>query len=150
MLTEEAAHLDWTRIAGVVIGASIHVGRHQRAVEGFVHRHRERLNTRPSAFFSVSLTASSTDPREVASAHDLARGFVTGAGWHPQAIACFPGRLAYSQYGFLKRLMVRAIARRNGMPTDATRDHELTRWDEVERFARDFATRVAVEQPQPA
>ena len=42
---------------GVIVGASIHMGEHDKHIRDFVRRHREVLERAPSAFFSVSLTA---------------------------------------------------------------------------------------------
>jgi len=42
---------------GVIVGASIHMGEHDRHITDFVRRHREALEQAPSAFCSVSLTA---------------------------------------------------------------------------------------------
>jgi menaquinone-dependent protoporphyrinogen oxidase len=54
--------------------------------------------------------------------------------------------MAYSQYGFFLRWIMRMIARRNGEPTDTSRDHDYTDWAAVDRFAQDvaavFKTRV--------
>jgi len=41
----------------IVIGASIRYGKHRPAVFDFVEAHRDVLDRRPSAFFSVSLVA---------------------------------------------------------------------------------------------
>lgn len=57
------------------------------------------------------------------------------AGWNPSIVATIAGRLAYTQYGFLKRWIMRAIASREGGATDTTRDHEYTDWTTVERLA---------------
>jgi menaquinone-dependent protoporphyrinogen oxidase len=40
---------------GVVVVASVHMGRHPRSVERFVHEHCSWLQSRPSAFLAVSL-----------------------------------------------------------------------------------------------
>src|SRR6478672_4914547 len=42
---------------GVIVGASIHMGRHERYVTDYVRRNRAVIDRRPSAFFSVSLAA---------------------------------------------------------------------------------------------
>jgi menaquinone-dependent protoporphyrinogen oxidase len=42
----------------VIVGASIHAGHHQREVVQWAERHRTCLGLRPSAFFSVCLTAA--------------------------------------------------------------------------------------------
>src|SRR5829696_701441 len=41
----------------IVIGASIRHGKHNPAVLEFIRAHRAQLETKPSAFFSVSLVA---------------------------------------------------------------------------------------------
>ena len=42
---------------GVIVGASIHMGKHDKHVVDFVQQNRDRLERMPSAFFSVSLSA---------------------------------------------------------------------------------------------
>src|SRR5262245_7738921 len=133
---------DWTQIGGAVVGASIHAGRHQREARDFVMREAAQLNLRPSAFFSVSLSAGSRNPKEVDAAHGLATAFVHSAGWQCQQLACFAGRLAYTKYGFFTRWMMKRIAARAGAPTDTSRDHEFTNWDAVRDFARAIASDV--------
>src|SRR5215207_7744501 len=41
----------------VIVGASIHLGKHERHVVGYVRENRDILEDLPSAFFSVSLSA---------------------------------------------------------------------------------------------
>jgi menaquinone-dependent protoporphyrinogen oxidase len=130
---------DWLHIKGAVVGASIHGGPHQRAVETFVAREGKHLASRPAAFFSVSLSAASRDPEKVAAARAIATNFVQHAGWFPQRLTCFPGKLAYSQYGFFKRWIMRRIAKAEGQPTDTRRDYDYTDWSAV----RDFALVIA-------
>ncbi len=138
----EAADLDWHGVRAVVVGASLHIGRHRRRALRFVRRHVHQLNDCPSAFFSVSLGAASSAAADVAAATGHARAFVDAVRWHPGQVVCFAGRLAYSQYGWLTRQIMRRIARREGGPTDMSRDYELTDWAAVSRFARDFAAEI--------
>ena len=60
-------------------------------------------------------------------------------------MVCVAGRLAYTQYGLLKRFVMRRIALKAGGPVDTSRDHEMTDWDQV----RDVAAELAgvVERP---
>jgi menaquinone-dependent protoporphyrinogen oxidase len=131
--------IDWLNIHGVVVGASIYAGRHQKVAEDFAKAEARHLAVRPSAFFSVSLSAGSRKPREVEAARALATGFVKAAGWEPRRVACFAGKLAYTRYGFFKRQVMRYIAWREGAPTDARRDYEFTDWTAVRRFALEVA-----------
>jgi menaquinone-dependent protoporphyrinogen oxidase len=49
------------------------------------------------------------------------------------------GSLAYTRYNFVIRFIMRRIARKEGAPTDKSRDYELTDWTEVARFANGVA-----------
>lgn len=135
-----------------LVGASLHYGRHQRAVRRFVHENRDALAARPSGFFQLSLATASDDPAERAAAAGLVDEFVEATGWQPDRVGLFGGALRYSQYGFLTRLVMKRIARKEGGATDTSRDHEYTDWAEVEAFARDFAAfaegRLGVAPPQ--
>jgi menaquinone-dependent protoporphyrinogen oxidase len=137
-----AADIDWTLVRGALVGASLHGGKHQKAAERFVRSHAADLNYIASAFFSVSLSAASKNPKEVEAAENLAKTFPPACGWTPVRIDSVAGRLAYREYGFFIRLVMKRIARKEGAPTDTSRDYELTDWDEVDKLARDMARRI--------
>ena len=138
----DAATLDWRHVRGAVVGASLHLGRHQASAVAFVKAHRAGLNGVPSAFFSVSMAAASRNSTEVDSARSIAATFLSATGWHPATMACFAGRLAYTQYGFVTRQLMKWIARKEGGATDVSRDWEYTDWDAVDRFADTVAAQV--------
>jgi menaquinone-dependent protoporphyrinogen oxidase len=138
----EAARLDWSGVRAVALGASLHRGTHQPEAAAFVRAHAARLNARPSAFFSVSLSAASTRPEESAAARQLATAFPAAHGWAPARIACIAGRLAYTQYGFFTRLVLKRIARKEGAPTDTSRDYELTDWNVADDLAAHLVTAI--------
>jgi len=75
MAGRDAAALDWTRVRGAIVGASLHAGKHQKVADAFVRAHVAQLNHMPSAFFSVSLSAASKNRDEVNTAAHLARAF---------------------------------------------------------------------------
>ena len=145
--TPGAFDVDWTGVRAVILGASLHLQHHQPVAAEFAETFSASLNALPSAFFSVSLSAAAHDERQVQAARDLARAFVRAAHWKPQRVVCFAGGLAYSKYGFLKRLAIRLISKRNGGPTDTRRDYDLTDWDAVWRFALDVAAGLAEQGP---
>jgi menaquinone-dependent protoporphyrinogen oxidase len=125
----------------VVVGASIHVGKHQDAVRDFVTDNRDALSGMPTAFFQVSLSSATEEKREEAAGY--VESFVTETGWHPDRIGQFGGALRFSEYGFLKRLMMKRIA--NDLLAEArkpTGDIEFTDWDAVDAFAADVAAFV--------
>jgi menaquinone-dependent protoporphyrinogen oxidase len=121
---------------GVVVGSSIHLGHHDKHVRDYVRKHREILERVPSAFFSVSLAAHG-DERE---AERYVDDFEQQTGWRPARVAMFSGALLYTQYGFIKRRLMKRIVgdKPGGLGTDVSRDYVYTEWDAVTRFTEDF------------
>lgn len=137
-----AADIDWTHVRGAIVGASLHAGKHQKVAGRFVKAHAVDLTSVPSAFFSVSLSAASKNAKEVEAAETLAKAFPIACGWAPARIVSVAGRLAYREYGFFIRWVMKRIAKKEGAPTDTSRDYELTNWEEVDALARDMAKRI--------
>ena len=133
--TPDAAAFDWSRARGAIVGASLHGGRHQKTARTFVRAHARDLNRVPSAFFSVSLSAASEHRTEQEAARKLAEALPAATGWTPATVVSLAGRLAFSQYGFLKRRLMKRIARKEGAPTDTSRDYEFTNWEKVDLLA---------------
>jgi menaquinone-dependent protoporphyrinogen oxidase len=125
---------------GVVVGASIHMGKHDKHVVEFVKMNRDALERLPSAFFSVSLAAHG-DAEE---AEGYVEEFEKETGWRPEKVGVFAGALLYTQYGFVKRRMMRKIAgdKPGDLGTDIKRDYVYTEWDGVRRFAEDFLAQL--------
>lgn len=140
--TPEAQSIDWSRVRGALVGASLHAGRHQKSAARFVHAHAADLNAVPSAFFSVSLSAASNHRHEVEEAERIARAFPAAHGWRPSIVLSVAGRLAYREYNFLTRYVIKRIAKKEGGPTDTSRDHELTNWADVEHLGREMAAAI--------
>jgi menaquinone-dependent protoporphyrinogen oxidase len=91
----------------VIIGGSVHMGKHQSDVVDFVRKNRVDLERLPSAFFSVSLAASG----DLANAEAYVENFTQQTGWRPTKVGLFSGALLYRQYNFLKRYMMKRIVR---------------------------------------
>jgi menaquinone-dependent protoporphyrinogen oxidase len=136
-VSDPPADLDVASYDAVVVGGSIHAGRHQDSLSRFVAAHRDALERVPSAFFSVSLTAAGDDEASRAAVADYLTDFLAEASWAPDRTASFAGALKYSEYGFVKRLLMRRIVRGFGGDADGSRDYEYTDWDAVDRFAGD-------------
>ena len=124
----------------VVIGGSIHMGKHEESVGDFVRKNRGALERLPSAFFSVSLAAHG----DMENARAYVENFEQQTGWRPTQVGYFGGALLYRQYGLIKRLMMKKIVRDKpgNLSLDTSRDHEYTEWDDVRRFAEDFLRRL--------
>ena len=119
----------------VIVGASIHMGKHEDYVLDFVRKNRDELGRLPSAFFSVSMAAHD-NPEE---AEGYIEEFVRETGWRPARVGLFGGALLYTHYGFIKRHMMKRIVRDKGNPdTDTSRDYIYTEWDGVKHFVEEF------------
>jgi menaquinone-dependent protoporphyrinogen oxidase len=125
---------------GVIVGASIHVGKHDKHVVDFVRKNHEALPAKASAFFSVSLAAHGDRPE----AEGYLEQFEQETGWRPVKVALFGGALLYTHYGFVKRHLMKKIAsdKPGDLGTDTSRDYVYTEWDGVRRFAEDFASQL--------
>ena len=121
---------------GVIVGGSIHMGKHDKHVVEFARNNRDILEELPSAFFSVSLAAQG-DTEE---AQGYVRQFEQATGWHPARTALFGGALLYTRYGFVKRHLMKKIAggKPGSLGTDTSRDYVYTEWDGVRRFTEAF------------
>jgi menaquinone-dependent protoporphyrinogen oxidase len=124
---------------GYVVAGSVQYGKHQKYLEEFVRRYRDQLNRCPAALVSVCGAMSSKRPEGEAEAQKYRLDFLKRTGWSPRFTHSFAGALPYTHYGYLTRLMMKAISRRNGGPTDTSRDWEFTDWEQVDQFAADFA-----------
>lgn len=128
-----------------IVGGSIHMGRYAKSLTRFGEGHAEQLSAMPSAFFVTCLTAATHDEEHDREAETFTEDFFEKTGWRPDVVGIFGGALRYTRYGFIKRHLMRHIAKREGHPTDTSQDHEFTDWDDVDAFADDLASHLVPE-----
>ncbi len=129
---------------GVVLAASVHMARHNAAVARVVDTHKAALDAKPGAFVSVSLGILSEDADERAEAEAYAADFFHTVGWTPRAVLHAAGALRNAEYDWIKRWMMRRIARQRGEPFQAGVDQEYTDWRALEAFVEGFAKSLSV------
>jgi menaquinone-dependent protoporphyrinogen oxidase len=143
-------HIDLAGYTTACVAASVHLGRHERAAVDFVKAHRAELERLSAAFISVSLSEAGVENTRRSelergqSAADVQRvidHFIKETGWRPARVFPVAGALAFTRYNLLLRFVMKQIARKAGGPTDTSRDHELTDWAAVDRFASELVTR---------
>ena len=127
-------------VDAVLVGASIHMNSHPSYVVNFVKANLTTLRSLPSALVSVSLSAYG-DP---ARATGYVEQFCTTTGWQPNASIAVAGALRYTQYGVVKRGLMKQIAREKNLSTDTSVDAVYTDWDAVTAFTKDFIAKIAV------
>lgn len=123
---------------GIILGASVHQGTHQKSAVACARRFHAQLASVPSAFFSVSLEAALLGEDHQNAAHDYLTSFLADAGWEPDVSRCMAGALRNTEQDFLRRLVMKLISRRQGPGIGGAGDHEFTDWDDVRRFVADF------------
>lgn len=141
---EGALAHDPAGFGAVIVAASLHAGRYQPAVLEFVREKLPTITARPNAFLSVSLAAASDDPSDLAGLTQCVDAFVQETGWTPGRIHHVAGAFRFTAYDFFKRWAMKYIAYRKGVPTDTSRDYELTDWGDLADFVDTFAASVPV------
>jgi menaquinone-dependent protoporphyrinogen oxidase len=129
---------DLARHDGVIVGASVHYGRHPAYLRAQLRERRSVLAAIHAAFFSVSLSAGGPGAKPEAAQRYVA-AFLRGVSWRPAQVTAFGGAAQYSKYGWFKRLLMIAFIGLAGGDTDTSRDYEYTDWEAVDRFADEFA-----------
>ena len=134
--------------SAAILSASVHLGRHEKEMIGFVKLYRTELELLPTVFLSVSLSEAGAEdaalPPErrgqaAADVQKMIDAFITETGWHPNKIQAVAGALRYTKYNRLLRFVMKRIAARAGGSTDTSRDREYTDWAALDRLIDELA-----------
>ena len=141
---EHARGADPDRYDVTVVGASLHKVKHQKEVAEWVVAHRAALESHPSVFFSVSLSAAEDTPESRAATQVAIEEFCTQTGWRPTCTERIAGCLQYREYDPFTRQLMRLLMRKMGHPTDASQDYDYTDWEGVDVIGREIAELASV------
>lgn len=121
-----------------IIGFPVYVGKFPKKLLKWVHDHSKELEDKRLGFFMVSLNAA--DSRDSARKTDqhLLKKLTQEAHIIPDFIASFAGALHYTKYGFIKKFILKKISQAACGPTDTSKNHELTDWNQVQEFSHDL------------
>jgi len=122
----------------VVLGSRVEGGHHATEIRAYVRWHLGALESMPTAFFSVSMSAAGPDPGPDPDGY-LESTFAD-LRWRPTRSIAFAGGLPYRKYGWFMRFVMKRISRAAGRTTDTSRDHEMTDWEAVRRFADEIGS----------
>jgi menaquinone-dependent protoporphyrinogen oxidase len=139
------ADLDLGQFEAFIVAGSIHAGKHQAPLIHFAKTHAPDLREKPSAFISANLTAVLEDESHSAEVQACIERFFQETDWVPTLYTPVAGALLYTQYDWLKRMLIRAIVKQRGGDTDTSHDYEYTDWEALRQFVNGF-----VEQAQKA
>jgi menaquinone-dependent protoporphyrinogen oxidase len=127
---------------GVLAAASIHAEHHQREMVEWAIANRPNLESKPSTFISVSLTAADDTEEAHKATQRCIDAFLEETGWTPTRTVSVAGALQYQEYDFFTKTLMRLMMKRGGHPTDASRDYDYTDWDRVEQIGSEFAAQI--------
>lgn len=136
---DDALRMDCSKFDKVVLGASIRYGKHRPSLYQFVAKNREHLGRIPSAFFSVSAVARKPG-KDTPDRNPYFKKFTRLSGWSPPVVATFGGKIDYSKYPLLDRLIIQFIMWITRGPTDRQVVVEFTDWDAVDAFAEQVSS----------
>lgn len=122
----------------VIIGASIHYGSFSLKFVEYIQKYHDSLKMVHSAFFSVSMAAINSNKENIQKVQSYLDSLIEATGWQPDNTASFAGALKYSEYGYLKKLLVKAIAQKEHLGVNTKQDFEYTNWQKVKQFIDDF------------
>ncbi|WP_025823008.1 menaquinone-dependent protoporphyrinogen IX dehydrogenase [Shewanella marina] len=122
----------------VLIGASIRYGKYRPELFKFINAHSKVLDSKQNAFFSVNVVARKPN-KNTPETNPYMNQFLKLSLWRPQQLAVFAGKIAYPQYRFFDRMMIRFIMWMTKGPTDISKVYEFTDWPAVKRFGQSFA-----------
>lgn len=132
---DDATDIDPESFDKIVIGASIRNGKHRPHVHEFITKNQQCLESRPSAFFSVSLVARKPEKNEPET-NPYMQKFLKQISWQPQTLAVFAGKINYPIYSFWDRQIIRLIMWMTNGPTDPDAVVDFTDWNKVDEFGR--------------
>lgn len=134
--------VDMDLFDAAIIAAPVHMGAFHPAIVDWVGKNSAELDKLPSGFVSVSLGAASPFPEEQAEIAKLADDLFARTKWHPDSVHHAAGALRYTKYDFLKRMLMKYIAGKEGGSTDTSEDHEYTDWDALDAFVGEVLQKV--------
>jgi len=119
-----------------IIAASVHQECYQDTITNFATAHHKLLNTKPSAFISVSLSAVLEEGgRE---AQKYVDGFVSVTGWLPSMTLLLGGALRFTEYDYFQEQIVKFVVMKRGGAARTARDREFTDWNALTGFVDGF------------
>jgi menaquinone-dependent protoporphyrinogen oxidase len=131
-----APAFDLAGFDAVIVAASVHQERHQESISDFVVAHREQMNSKPTAFISVSLSAVLDYAKDEAQTY--VDRFLAATHWQPQDTLLLGGAVRGSDYDYFQRQIIKFIVMKRGEIADTTRDYEFTDWNALAGFVDNF------------
>ncbi len=117
----------------IVLGASVRYGYHRKNVYEFIKTHKEILEQKKTAFFSLNLTARKAE-KNTPETNPYIIKFLKKVEWEPTTKGVFAGRLDYPSLDCANKLAILFIMVITNGPKDISQVYELTDWNKVDQL----------------
>lgn len=121
-------------VRGVLVLASIHMGKHDQKLVAWVQDHQAKLQSLPGALVSVSLSAHSGDPKREQEADEYLDDFLDQTGWQPNHALSVRGGIHLKNMKLIPRLFFKRLMRDQGLTADDQGEADYTDQKEFDRF----------------
>ena len=134
---DEAFYKEVEKYEKIIIGASIRYGSHSSKVYEFIKSHKNVLEKKKSAFFSVNVVARKPD-KNTPDTNPYIKKFLKKSNWQPKKLGVFAGKIDYPRLGLINKNVIRLIMFITNGPTNINNTYEFTDWKRVKEFTREF------------
>lgn len=131
--------LDPEAFDAIIVAGSVHEQRHQESVVVFVTANREKLESKPTMFISVSLAAAFEEGMSDAQAY--ADSFFDSVGWRPTQSLLVAGAVKHGEYGYYTEQILQHIVLKDRKLEHPEQDHEFTDWEFLANAIEEFVGR---------
>jgi menaquinone-dependent protoporphyrinogen oxidase len=144
----DADDIDLTRFDAVLLAASVHGGRYQKALTEFCAKHAGTLSALPSLFLSVSLAAAGHEAEDWQGLEKILTDFTAATGWTPDRVEQLAGAYKPSEYDVFRRFVMRRILANKDPSADLSTDIEYTDWAALNAVLADWTASVTADDRQ--
>lgn len=141
----DADDIDLTRFDAVLLAASVHGGRYQKALTEFCANRAAALSALPSLFLSVSLAAAGHEAEDWQGLEKILADFTSATGWSPDRVEQLAGAYKPSEYDVFRRFVMRRILVIKDPSADLSADIEYTDWAALKAVLADWPASFAVD-----
>jgi len=144
----DAGDIDLTRFDAVLLAASVHGGRYQKALTEFCAERSDTLSALPSLFLSVSLAAAGHEAEDWQGLEKILADFTSATGWTPDRVEQLAGAYKPSEYDIFRRFVMRRILALKDPSADLSADIEYTDWVALKAVLADWTASVTADDRQ--
>ena len=120
----------------VIVAGSVHQRQHQETVAMFVSANLAQLQTKPTMFLSISVSAAFKEG--VPEAQSYVDEFLAYTGWQPTQTLLTAGALRYDEYDYFKEQIIEHVVLKGHDVEGPKGDHEFTDWEVLHKSVDGF------------